>query len=205
MKFLSSELILNNEIYIQKRKGLFNMDELIDLMSTSKPAIDERAMERAILLKLSVLDPNKCFECAKCTSGCPAMKLLELHPHEVMGLVNLGFIDELIKSDVIWCCMTCLKCQERCPQKVSPVETILALRTLAVAKGMPIPEGFSTMLTAILEKGYFQDPQEMMTRDTETGKKGFTERDGLGLSEHKGPVDKDKFKAMLMAALSQTL
>ncbi|UCH88552.1 MAG: 4Fe-4S dicluster domain-containing protein [Thermoplasmata archaeon] len=181
------------------------MDELIDLMSTSKPEVDARTLERRLLDQLQISDPNKCFECAKCTSGCPAMKLLELHPHEVMGLVNLGFIDELIKSDVIWCCVTCLKCQERCPQRVSPVEAILALRTLAVAKGMPIPEGFSTMLTAILEKGYFQDPQEMMTRDAESGKKGFTDRKDLGLSDHKGPEDKDKFKAMLMAALTQSI
>lgn len=181
------------------------MDELIDLMSTSKPDHESRALERRILTQLQILDPNKCFECAKCTSGCPAMKLLELHPHEVMGMVNLGLIDELIKSDVIWCCVTCLKCQERCPQRVSPVETILALRNLAVAKGLSIPEGFSTMLTAILEKGYFQDAQEIMTRDVETGKKGFTDRTGVGLSEHKGPVDKDKFKAMMMAAFTQSV
>jgi heterodisulfide reductase subunit C len=133
------------------------------------------------------------------------MKLLELEPHNVMALVNLGFVEELLKSDIIWCCVTCLKCQERCPQRVSPVETILALRTLAVAKGLPIPEGYQTMLTAILEKGYFQDPQDIMTRDVETGKKGFTDRTGIGLNEHKGPVDKEKFKAMLMAAFTQSI
>lgn len=181
------------------------MDEIIDLMSTSKPDKDAKAIELRILSQLQILDPTKCFECGKCTSGCPAMKLLELEPHNVMALVNLGFVDELIKSDIIWCCVTCLKCQERCPQRVSPVETILGLRTLAVAKGLAIPEGYSAMLTAILEKGYFQDEQEIMIRDVNTGKKGFNKRSDFGLPEHKGPVDVEKFKAMLMAAFTQTL
>ena len=181
------------------------MDVIIDLMSTSKPDFDIRAMERRILEQLNVLDPSKCYECGKCTSGCPAMELMELHPHEVMAMINLGFIDELIKSDIIWCCVTCLKCQERCPQQVSPVEAILALRTLAVAKGAPVPEGFQTMLTAILEKGYFQDAQEIMIRDVETGKKGFAQRTDFGLNDHKGPLDKEKFKAMMMAAFTNTV
>jgi heterodisulfide reductase subunit C len=181
------------------------MDEIIDLMSTSKPDNDTRTLERRILAQLQVIDPSKCFECGKCTSGCPAMKLLELEPHNIMALVNLGFVDELIKSELIWCCMTCLKCQERCPQRVSPVEVILALRTLAVAKGAPVPEGYQAMLTAILEKGYFQDEQEIMTRNIETGKKGFAQRKDFGLAEHKGPIEKEKFKAMLMAAFTQSV
>lgn len=87
---------------------------LTDLMSMAKPNLQSR---EKILLKIGGKELVNCFQCLKCTSGCTALKLLELKPHEITRLVNVGFVDELASSDIIWTCATCLKCVQRCPQR----------------------------------------------------------------------------------------
>ena len=112
---------------------------LVDLMSTAKPNFELRD---GILLKLGRRDLVNCYQCIKCTSGCTALKLLELKPHEIVKLVNLGLVEDLSSSDIIWTCVTCLKCVQRCPQKASPYHVIIALRNLAVERGAKVPEGY---------------------------------------------------------------
>lgn len=87
---------------------------IVDLMSMAKPNLEARDK---LIAKLRNLEMTNCFQCMKCTSGCTALKLLELKPHEIMKMVNLGFVDELPSSEIIWTCATCLKCVERCPKK----------------------------------------------------------------------------------------
>jgi len=134
-----------------------------------------------------------CYQCAKCTAGCEAHKLLELEPHKIIALLKRGLIDEMINSDVIWTCMTCLKCRERCPQKVAPVEALFALKNLAVAQGKQIPGKYSTMLQTILSTGLIQDVQDVPAQNQTTLK-----RDTLGLPSVSKPTDLSKFQAAIM-------
>jgi len=176
-----------------------------DLMSNAVPDLADKARELRIMEQLSVDDPTLCYECGKCTSGCPAFLLKELMPHRIMGLVNLGFIDELVNGDVIWACTICLRCKDRCPQAVSPVDAIWALRNLATAKGIQNPNGFNIMLGALLEKGIYQDAQENLCRNVETGKKSFKTRQTVGLEGVSTPTDKDKFQMALIAIMQEEI
>lgn len=181
------------------------MSDLTDQMSSAGSAGDVRELEKRMLGEMREDTPEYCLQCVKCTAGCPAMKLLELHPHEVMALFNLGFTEELVKSEVIWCCVTCFKCKERCPQKVTPVDVILLLRSIAVQRGLPVPQGFAGVLQAVMEKGFIQDPIEVLYRSCATGKKRFTDRSGVGLREPSRPADMDRFREALTSALCQSL
>jgi heterodisulfide reductase subunit C len=144
--------------------------------------------------------PDTCYQCAKCTSGCEAMKLLELEPHNIMALVKAGFIEELIDSDIIWCCVTCFKCKERCPQRASPVDVLFSLKNLAVAKGNQIPLNLSNMLQNVLTKGIIQSTQEVRTRDGRGVKRG-----DLDLPPITMPEDLKKFKNVLMRVATEEI
>lgn len=137
---------------------------IVDVTSTTKP---DSALRLKILSKIGEHKPYHCFQCIRCTSGCPSMKMLELKPHEIVCLARMGFIDELIASGTVWDCATCLKCKERCPQAVAPVDLIFALRNLAVEKEAKVPESFLQSLSAILETGFIQKPQDTVTRRLE--------------------------------------
>ena len=132
----------------------------------------------------------------KCTSGCTALKLLELKPHEIVKFVNLGFIDELASSDIIWTCATCLKCIQRCPQKASPYHAIMALRNLAVEKNKKIPEGYLKAISQILETGLAETGQRIVTEKMET-----FDREALKLP--KIDIPKESLQTILMKIMEE--
>lgn len=137
-----------------------------------------------------------CFQCMKCTSGCTALKLLELKPHEIMRLVEWGFLEELVSSDIIWTCATCLKCTERCPQKASPYHAIMALRNIAVEKEVKVPEAYLKAVSRILETGLAESVQKIVTKEAAT-----TNREILKLP--KIPNPKSDFQAVFTKILEE--
>jgi heterodisulfide reductase subunit C len=166
---------------------------IIDLTSMGEPQLDLRKELNDRLTKLQDEISDYCFQCAKCTSGCEAHKLLELEPHKIVALLKRGLINELVNSDVIWTCMTCLKCRERCPQRVAPVEILYVLKNMAVITGKQIPGKYTGMLQSILSIGLIQDVQQTTTRTNKTVK-----REDLGLPALSKPTDAAKFQAGLM-------
>jgi len=166
---------------------------LIDLMSMAKPNLESR---EKILQKLSGLELVNCFQCIKCTSGCTALKLLELKPHEIIKLVNLGFVDELAASDIIWTCVTCLKCLQRCPQRASPYHVIMALRNLAVEREAKVPEGYLKAVSRVLETGLAEGVQDVVSRKME-----IFNRENLKLPKIAYP--KESFQAAFMKAMEE--
>jgi len=166
---------------------------LTDLMTMAKPNLETRDK---ILSKLKGRELVNCFQCLKCTSGCTALKLLELKPHEIMKLVNLGFVDELPSSDIIWTCVTCLKCVQRCPQKASPYHLIIALRNLAVEKEAKVPETYMKIVSSILETGLAEPPQKIVTKKMEA-----VDRERLKLPKIRPP--KESFQTCFMKAMEE--
>ncbi len=173
---------------------------IIDLTSMAEPEGEQQDKINEILKTLKEDIPNDCYQCGKCTSGCEAFILLELEPHKVMALSKSGFIDELLNSDVIWTCVTCLKCKERCPQDLAPVDVIFALKNIAVASGKQIDTGISNMLQSVLGSGYIQQPKEVVDKDN----KAVT-RDSLGLPSLPAPKEIQKLQQVLMKAATETL
>jgi len=149
---------------------------IVDLTSMGESQAELRKEINDRLSRLQDEVSDYCFQCAKCTSGCEAHKLLEL----------------LVNSDVIWTCMSCFKCRERCPQKVAPVDILFALKNMAVASGKQIPGKYTGMLQSILSIGLIQDVQIVTTRDNKTNK-----REDLGLPAISKPVDAAKFQMVL--------
>jgi len=166
---------------------------IIDLTSMGEPQSDLRKELNERLTKLQDEISEYCFQCAKCTSGCEAHKLLELEPHKIVALLKRGLINELVNSDIIWTCMSCMKCRERCPQRVAPVEILYALKNIAVASGKQIPGKYTVMLQSILSIGLIQDIQQTTTRSNK-----ILKRDDLGLPPLSKPVDIAKFQAGIM-------
>jgi heterodisulfide reductase subunit C len=110
----------------------------------------------------------------------------------MVALLKRGLIDEMVNSDIIWTCMSCFKCRERCPQKVAPVEILFAVKNLAVASGKQIPGNFSSLLQSVLSIGLIQDVKSVSTKEQKT-----TDRADLGLPALSKPVDPQKFQLMI--------
>ena len=165
---------------------------ITDLTSMGEPQTGLRNEINERLCKLQDEISDYCYQCAKCTSGCEAHKLLELEPHKIVALLKRGLIDEMVNSDVIWTCMSCFKCRERCPQKVAPVEILFALKNMAVASGKQIPGNYTAMLQSVLSIGLLQDVKSVTTIDNKT-----KTRSDFDLPDLSKPADPTKFQMML--------
>ena len=132
-----------------------------DLTSMAEVQAELRREINERLKKLQDDASDYCFQCAKCTSGCEAHKLLELEPHKIVALLKRGLIDELVNSDIIWTCMTCLKCKERCPQKVAPVDILFALKNKAVADGKQVPGKYTEISNCTKTKSKYQAMRQL--------------------------------------------
>ena len=165
---------------------------IVDLTSMAEPQDDIRADINKRLEKLREEVSDYCYQCAKCTSGCEAHKLLELEPHKMVALLKRGLIDEMLNSDIIWTCMSCFKCRERCPQKIAPVDVLFALKNLAVASGKQVPGNYTNWLQSVMGTGLLQDIKTVSTNDNKTFK-----RSDLGLPEISKPIDAAKFTAII--------
>jgi heterodisulfide reductase subunit C len=84
---------------------------------------------------------NYCYQCGACVADCPAHRYLDdFNPRTIILKSLFGFEDELIGSDsIIWNCTNCYNCHERCPQEVSPIEVIIALKNMSMEKATQPP------------------------------------------------------------------
>ncbi|MEX0567835.1 MAG: 4Fe-4S dicluster domain-containing protein [Candidatus Njordarchaeota archaeon] len=81
---------------------------------------------------ISWIQPEVCFRCNKCVSGCPIARIIdEYRPNRIVKMAYYGQIKELIESELIWYCTQCFTCTERCPMEVAPADVIVALRNVA--------------------------------------------------------------------------
>lgn len=74
---------------------------------------------------------NLCYQCKKCTSGCPMIPEMDYTPTQIIHLLVLGMNDLVLKSKTIWLCASCETCITRCPQQVDLSKVMDALRILA--------------------------------------------------------------------------
>jgi len=79
-------------------------------------------------------DLGVCYQCKRCTSGCPVSKLAASGPAEMMRRLHLNAGDELLDSDIIWTCVSCETCSARCPMGIDVAAVMDAMRTLAREK-----------------------------------------------------------------------
>ena len=80
---------------------------------------------------------SRCFQCRKCTNGCPLAFAMDVMPNQVMRLVQLGLEDELLRSKTIWICAGCQTCTTRCPNDIDIAHLMDTLRQLSRESDVP--------------------------------------------------------------------
>ena len=102
--------------------------------------------------------PGACFQCRKCTNGCPVTFAMDLFPDEVIRMVILGQRKTVMRCRTIWICSACETCTTRCPSEVKIAELMDCLKEMAVREGVYSPEPqiatlHETFLKNIMKRG----------------------------------------------------
>ncbi len=87
-----------------------------------------------------------CYQCGKCSAGCPMAHAMEILPNQLIRLVQLGRIDKAMRADAVWQCVSCMTCATRCPKSVNCAGVLDALRQLSVAHDAASPRQRRTIV-----------------------------------------------------------
>lgn len=97
------------------------------------------AKELQRLEKAAGVEVRNCYQCGKCTAGCPVAFAMDYSPRQIMRLLQLGLYDEAVGAHSPWLCASCITCSTRCPKGVNIAGVMETLRIEAKNQGL-VPE-----------------------------------------------------------------
>jgi heterodisulfide reductase subunit C len=88
-----------------------------------------------IISKVSGVDINLCYQCGKCSSGCPTNYIMDILPHQMIHAIRLGLEDRVFGSRTVWLCASCQTCTTRCPHGIDTAGVMDCVKVLAFQRG----------------------------------------------------------------------
>jgi len=74
---------------------------------------------------------NDCYQCGKCSAGCPLIEEMDYAPNQILRMLQLELPqmeERILGSLSIWLCLACEQCYSRCPKEVNLPEVMDFLR-----------------------------------------------------------------------------
>ncbi len=107
----------------------------MDLAVKLSPATESQKALLSRLEKDAGTSVNLCYQCGKCSAGCPAAFAMDYPPRQVIRLLQLGLIDQAMQAESIWICASCETCSSRCPRGVDIASLMDTMRREALRMG----------------------------------------------------------------------
>ncbi|AEB08703.1 4Fe-4S dicluster domain-containing protein [Desulfobacca acetoxidans] len=83
---------------------------------------------------------STCYQCKKCTNGCPVTFAMDIYPDQVIRLVQMGQRQAVLTCSTIWVCSACETCTTRCPNEVDIAGIMDYLKAQALKSGIVLPQ-----------------------------------------------------------------
>lgn len=95
--------------------------------------ISAKKVRSNMLKKISEISGQNlsaCYQCGKCSSGCPSADRMDNIPSQFIKLIQMGMEEQVRNSNTPWVCLTCFICTVRCPKGVDIAKIMEAARLL---------------------------------------------------------------------------
>ncbi|MFA5794495.1 MAG: 4Fe-4S dicluster domain-containing protein [Candidatus Brocadiia bacterium] len=108
-------------------------------MSGKTTAATPNAAFMQDILRETGVNANLCYQCRKCSAGCPMSWAMDYSPAQIIHAIRLGLEDKVLSSKTMWLCSACMTCSTRCPQEVDIARLMDACKIIAIRKGYKSP------------------------------------------------------------------
>jgi len=105
---------------------------------TKTEKIDSNFLEEA--KRRSGENLSLCYQCLKCTVGCPTAPYMDIRPNTMIRMIQMGMKDEVLRSHAIWLCVSCETCGTRCPNEIDIGVLMDTLREMTIEEKIPAAE-----------------------------------------------------------------
>ena len=89
-----------------------------------------------LIQELSGENVYKCYQCKRCTNGCPFVEYFDIPPHELMRRLQFGQDEACLTAKTTWLCASCQTCNTRCPQDIDVAHIFDIVKIEAQERGL---------------------------------------------------------------------
>lgn len=93
---------------------------------------------------------QSCYQCGRCSAGCPVVDEMDIMPNEVIRFLQIGQLETVLASKTVWICASCLQCASRCPKGVEFSSICDALRQTVLRRRISTPTVDADEVAAVL-------------------------------------------------------
>lgn len=114
----------------------------------------EEAIRNEFVKKVEELSGESllnCYQCGRCSGGCPSAPFMDLLPNQVIRLAQLGREEEVMCSKTIWLCASCFTCFVRCPHGVDLAKVMEAMRQILLRQNIDYIDPFKLSKAEVVE------------------------------------------------------
>jgi heterodisulfide reductase subunit C len=152
-------------------------------MNLNEPMIPKESSFLLEVAQASGVDLQACYQCQKCSAGCPVVEAMDLLPNQVLRHIQYGHRERVLGSNTIWICASCYTCSVRCPNDIDIAKIMDTLRHLAIHSGVKpgekdIPVFHSVFLDEIKSRGRIHELSLILKFKSKT--RNFLKDAGLG-------------------------
>jgi heterodisulfide reductase subunit C len=97
-----------------------------------------------------------CYQCGKCSAGCPIVSEMDILPNQLLRLLQLGDVASVQSCRTAWLCAACQTCVSRCPKGINISKVAEALRVIVLRSGVDrieVPRLSEEMLSKVPQQG----------------------------------------------------
>ncbi len=72
-----------------------------------------------------------CYQCRRCAAGCPVSDESGVTPDRLIRMIGVGQKEEALKNLLVWRCVACYTCGERCPNNIQTARITETLKQMS--------------------------------------------------------------------------